>query len=302
MVAAPEPDEVTSEPSRLAVQHRPGAGRVWLAGIGFDTVTEDQVVRHVVGEIQHDHGGRIVTPNIDICWKAGRDAAQRALVARASLVVPDGMPLLWAARLRGEPLAERITGASLIYSLTEAAAGHSWPVFLLGGLPGVAELAGQRLRDRYPGLAAAGGYSPPVSFDPAAADIDVIRQRLSAVSPKIVFVGLGFPKQEILIERLQPVLPGAWFVGCGSAIPFTAGVLPRAPRWAQQAGLEWAFRLACEPRRLMRRYLVQDLPFAAAFLAASVGERIRARRLPLPAGGLAQPFDQPFVERPEVLG
>jgi exopolysaccharide biosynthesis WecB/TagA/CpsF family protein len=232
-----------------------------VAGLDFDALSEEQVVARITAELAEGRGGWVVTPNIDICRRAGKDPAARDLVRGASLVVADGMPLVWAARLRGDPLPERVTGSSLIFTLTAAAAGHGRSVYLLGGEPGVPERAAAALARRFPGLRVAGTDAPPAGFDVAEAG-----RRMAAARPDIVFVGLGFPKQERVIAALAPGLPGAWFIGCGAAIPFAAGALPRAPRWMQRAGLEWAFRLLSEPRRLFRRYLIDDLPFAVRLL------------------------------------
>jgi N-acetylglucosaminyldiphosphoundecaprenol N-acetyl-beta-D-mannosaminyltransferase len=249
------------------------AARIRLAGFDLDRLTEQQVVERIADALDAGQGGWVATPNVDICRAARRDPALASLMAGASLAVPDGMPLVWAARMRGEPLAGRVTGASLIFSLTEAAARRSRSIYLLGGAPGVPQAAGRALALRYPGLAVAGADAPPVGFDATDAGIAAVRDKIVAAAPDIVYVGLGFPKQERLITALAPALPGTWFVACGAAIPFAAGVLPRAPLWMQRAGLEWCFRLATEPRRLFRRYVLNDLPFAVVLLAAALWER-----------------------------
>jgi N-acetylglucosaminyldiphosphoundecaprenol N-acetyl-beta-D-mannosaminyltransferase len=251
--------------------------RARLAGFEFDLLTEAEVIHHIVSESRAGRGGWVATPNVDICQRVRRNPALRDLVSGATLVVPDGMPLLWAARLRGDPLAERVTGSSLIFSLTSAAASARRSVYLLGGGSGVPDLAGTELARRYPGLRVAGAYAPPVGFEESPGAVALIRERLGQARPDIVYVGLGFPKQERLIAELTAALPGAWFIGCGAAIPFAAGTLPRAPVWMQRAGLEWAFRLLKEPRRLFRRYLVDDAPYAAYLLFSSVMERVRTR-------------------------
>lgn len=259
------------------------AARVTLAGADFDLLTHDELIDHVVAAIRAEVGGTIVTPNVDICHRISRDAASGEFVRSASLVVPDGMPLLWAARLAGRPLVERITGADLIYSLAAAAAANEWPVYLVGGLPGAdgqrsaASLAADRLQTLNATLEVAGAHAPPARFDAEADDIEVLCKDLVETEPKIVFVGLGFPKQEQLIARLVPQLPQAWFVGCGAAIPYAAGVLRRAPAWMQYTGLEWVFRLISEPHRLLGRYLGRDLPFALKLLATSTWQGRRAR-------------------------
>ena len=132
----------------------------------------------------------------------------------------------------------------------------------------------RELRRRYPSLTVAGADDPPVGFDADPDAIAALHDRLAAAGPAIVFVGLGFPKQERLITRLAPSFPTTWFISCGAAIPFAANALPRAPAWMQRAGLEWVFRLVTEPRRLFKRYLVHDLPFAARLLTVSALERI----------------------------
>lgn len=252
--------------------------RTHLAGFDFDLLTEAEVVHRIVSESRAGQGGWVVTPNIDICQRARRDPVLRDLVRHATLTVPDGMPLLWAARLRGGALAERVTGSSLIFSLSRAAARAGLSVYMLGGDVGVPELAGTELARRYPGLRVAGTDAPPVGFEDLPDGVTLIRKRLCEAAPDIVYVGLGFPKQEQLIAELGPALPGTWFIGCGAAIPFAAGTVPRAPIWMQRSGLEWVFRLSKEPRRLFRRYLVNDLPFAAKLLTSCAATRARTKQ------------------------
>jgi len=258
--------------------------RIRVGGLDFDLLTETQVIAQVADAISRGSGGTIVTPNIDICRRTDRDPSTRGLVDSASIVVPDGMPLLWAARLAGLPLVQRIAGADLIFSLSEAAAANSWPIYVLGGLPGedgkpgAAELAAGRLAARYDGLKIAGAYSPPFPFDAKAGNVDDIREALVRAQPKIVFVGLGFPKQERLIARICGDLPATWFVGCGAGIPIAAGQLTRAHPTIQRLGLEWLHRLVNEPRRLAKRYLVHDVPYAIWLLFNSVLHRSEAPR------------------------
>jgi N-acetylglucosaminyldiphosphoundecaprenol N-acetyl-beta-D-mannosaminyltransferase len=272
--------------------------RVRLAGLEFDLLTQEHLIEQVTDAIRRGSGGTIITPNVDICRRTHRDPDTRLLVHAASIVVPDGMPLLWAARLAGRPLLERITGADLIFSLSAAAAANMWPIYVLGGLPGIdgspgaAELAARRIEARYERIKVAGAYSPPFPFDAKAGDITGIRAALAAAQPKIVFVGLGFPKQERLIARLCGDLPGTWFVACGAAIPIAAGQQNRAHPLIQRMGLEWGYRLINEPRRLARRYLAHDIPFAIRLMVTSALLRGHApspdsARTPVEADALA---------------
>lgn len=248
--------------------------RVRVGPISVNPMTEGEVVDHVTAALKRGEGGQIVTPNIDICRAASRDADVRALVENADLAVADGMPLVWAARLLGARLPGRVTGADLIWSLSEAAAFYRFPVYLLGGPPGAPDRAACALVDRYPGLIVSGWCSPPYGFEDSPGETEAIREALVRANPRIVFVGLGFPRQERLIAELRERLPGAWFVGCGAAIAFAAGVVPRAPRWMRRAGLEWLFRLANEPGRLSRRYLVDDLPYALRLMTVCAVKRL----------------------------
>jgi N-acetylglucosaminyldiphosphoundecaprenol N-acetyl-beta-D-mannosaminyltransferase len=241
-----------------------------LAGVLVDSLTEAEVVQHVRACLAGGRGGWIVTPNVDILRIAAHDPLASALVSRADLAVPDGAPLLWAARVGRAPLPERVTGANLLQSLAEAAAVDGRSVYVLGGAAGVPDQAAAALQERYPGLRVAGTLSPAFGFDRTAEGVEEVRAAVVAAAPDIVFVGLGFPRQERLIEVLRRDLPAAWLLGCGAAIPFAAGTLGRAPGWMQRHGLEWVHRLVHEPRRLGRRYLAQDLPFALTLLGDAV--------------------------------
>ncbi|MDH2428749.1 WecB/TagA/CpsF family glycosyltransferase [Sphaerisporangium sp. TRM90804] len=266
LAARPSPKERQGGPR--------GVGRVRVAGVVVDALTEREVVAHVIAAAARGQGGHVVTPNVDICRTCARDPEVRAIVAGAELAVPDGMPLVWASRLLGTPVPERITGADLIWSLSEAAAAHGIPVYLLGGPPGVAVRAAEVLGERFPGLRVAGVMAPLYGFDTSADGVALVEEAVVAARPGLVFVGLGFPKQDRLITTLRAAVPGAWFVGCGAAIAFTAGSVRRAPEWMRRSGLEWLYRLACEPARLARRYLVDDLPFALRLLTICLLKRL----------------------------
>jgi N-acetylglucosaminyldiphosphoundecaprenol N-acetyl-beta-D-mannosaminyltransferase len=262
--------------ARTAVM--PSAEHVRLGGVLLDRRTEAEIVRLIITRSQDAEGGWVLPVNVDVCRQLRENAAARDVVAGATLVVPDGMPLVWASRLMGEPIPERVAGSALIFSLSQAAADAGRSIYLLGGAPGAAEAAAGRLSEQYPGLKVAGTDCPPFGFERSAAEVAGIRDRLLQAAPDIVYVGLGFPKQERLIAELVPALPAAWFVSCGAAIGFAAGTQTRAPAWMRRSGLEWAHRLLSEPRRLARRYLIHDLPYAAALLAAAAVHRVTGRR------------------------
>ena len=285
MTARADSAPVASAPVANAAERTAGPGaaapgpwpKVGVGGLEFDALTETELIDVVCSAWAAGRGGSIVTVNIDIARAATRSPGLTGLVATGSLVVADGMPLIWAARAAGDALPERVTGSSLISTLTAAAAERGQPVFLLGGADGVPEKAAEVLVARCPGLRIAGAYAPPFGFDQTDEGVREVAAALRAAAPGLVFVALGFPRQEQLINRLRPELPGTWFVGCGGAITMMAGITPRAPQTMQRLGLEWVHRLALEPRRLARRYLRDDLPFAFSLLIRSAGRRFRRR-------------------------
>ncbi|TAJ23395.1 MAG: glycosyltransferase [Planctomycetota bacterium] len=252
------------------------AQTIELEGVRLHALDEGRCVAAVVAALARGRGGWIVTANLDHLRRLARDAALRASYARADLVVADGMPLVWAARLQRTPLPARVAGSDLIWSLSRAAADSGRSVYLLGGDPGTADAAAAELRVRFPGLRVAGTCCPEPGFERRAGEIEALAARIGAARPDIVFVALGSPKQEALIERLRGRVPNAWWMGVGISFSFVAGAVPRAPAWARSAGLEWLHRLAQEPRRLARRYLVDGLPFAALLLTRSAWRGLRS--------------------------
>jgi exopolysaccharide biosynthesis WecB/TagA/CpsF family protein len=231
-----------------------------------------------------------------------------AFVSEAELVVADGMPLIWASRIQGTPLPQRVAGSDLILTLSAAAAKAGRSIYLLGGAPGTAEGASQVLRSNYPGLQIAGMYCPPIGFEQNEAEMARMIHDLTTTKPEIVFVALGSPKQEQLIERIRANLPNAWWLGVGVSFSFLTGHVQRAPRLLQRSGLEWVHRLFQEPRRLFKRYVVQGLPFACTLFGSAVSQRVRswaghrgdgpARRYARRSSGYALPT---FSRRADLL-
>lgn len=249
-------------------------------GVELASMDEPQVVGAVIESLKRGEGGWVCPVNLDVLRQCVAAPDIRRMVSSAELVVPDGMPLLWASRLQGTPLPARVSGSSLIWTLSEGARDAGASVFLLGGNPGVAERAAQRLVESMPGLRIAGTLCPPFGFERSADHLQEIEQAVSRARPDIVFVALGFPKQEHLIGRLKPACTQTWFVSCGISFSFVAGDVRRAPVWVQRLGMEWVHRLAQEPRRLFRRYLVLGIPFVVRLIGAAVSYRMRRVRDP----------------------
>lgn len=202
----------------------------------------------------------IVTPNADHVLQLESDPVLREVYRGASLVTCDGKPVLWASHLLGTPLPQTVTGSDLLPGLCKYGAPTRLRVALLGGPPGTAATAGQRLEAAYPGLQVVWTYCPPMGFDVDPSESALILRQVNEANVDILFVGVGAPKQEKWIFAHKAAIKAGVILGIGAAIEFTAGTLPRAPKWLRAFGLEWAYRLAHDPRRLALRYL-RDLRF-----------------------------------------
>jgi N-acetylglucosaminyldiphosphoundecaprenol N-acetyl-beta-D-mannosaminyltransferase len=254
--------------------------RVRLLDLELDRVTEAGAIATILAALDAGRGGAVATPNLDHLQQLSRRPVLAELVEQADLVVADGMPLVWASRLQGTALPERVAGSDLVWSLTAEAALRDRSVFLLGGAPGACEAAEARLRSVYPGARFAGTYCPPVGFERDEQEVERIRAVLASARPDIVYVALGFPKQERLIAYLRGELPSTWFLGVGYSLSFIAGHSSRAPTWMSRVGLEWLHRLSKEPRRLAKRYLVDDIPFALRLFTSAWRSRTRGGTRP----------------------
>jgi len=238
----------------------------------------NELLDHMFGSLARGQGGWIVTANLDFLRRHAHDPGARELYSEADVCVADGMPLVWAMRLQGDHLPERIAGSSLMLPVAERAALEGRSLYLLGGEPAANEKAAAVLRARWPGLVIAGASSPMVKNPPSPDDLHSLREELLQARPDIVLVGMGSPKQELIIRALRADFPRAWMIGVGMTFSFVAGTLSRAPEWMQRTGLEWCWRLAQEPKRLSRRYLLEDLPFSVELFARVGLKRLLEKR------------------------
>lgn len=249
--------------------------RFHIGSLDIDDLTQAEALDAIAALVDAGRGGTVLTPNVDHVVLCEHDARLREAYASASLSLVDGMPVLWAARLLGSPLREKISGSDLILPLMKLAARRKDRVYLLGGAPGVAEAAARRLQEAVPGLTLAGTCAPAVDVDREAPVEEEVLARVHAAHPDLVLVALGCPKQEIFMHRVAPALRPAVLLGIGAGLDFWAGTAQRAPSWVSAAGLEWLHRLTREPRRLWRRYLVRDPEFVVILLRELL-ERRRA--------------------------
>lgn len=249
-----------------------------IMGLPFHRIDQRSLVRMFLDGACAGTGGWIVTPNLDILRQFTTSAESRSLILAAGHRVADGVPIVWASRLAGRAVPERVPGSELVLSLPEAAARAGLSIFLLGGNPGVAEAAAGRLEASCHRPAQVSFYCPPFGFEDDSEEFERIRAALRKAQPALVLVGLGFPKQERLIERLRPEMPGTWFAGVGISLSFLAGDQARAPVAMQRLGLEWIHRLWHEPRRLFGRYVVHGIPFGVRLLTWAFMHRLRGAR------------------------
>ena len=237
--------------------------RLRIGRVPIDALTMQGAIDAIVALARSGAGGTVFTPNVDHVVQAEEDDAFRAAYERASLSLVDGMPVFWAARLLGRAVPEKVSGSDLVLPLLERAAKEGLAVYFLGGAEGAAEKAAERLRARIPELRVVGTDAPWMKIDATDEELAPVIARVRAAKPDVILVAFGAPKQELLADRIAPLVRPAILIGVGASLDFIAGMQRRAPAWMSRNGLEWAYRLATEPRRMWRRYLVRDPKFLA---------------------------------------
>jgi N-acetylglucosaminyldiphosphoundecaprenol N-acetyl-beta-D-mannosaminyltransferase len=231
----------------------PTAVPLVILGVPFHPYTNRETCDWCVEYIKNRTPGYVATPNLDFVMQAGRDPELSRILAQSSLVIPDGMPIVWLSGRLGPKLPERVAGSDLILRLSEAAARESFSVFHLGGAPGVPEKAGEVLKEKFPGFVLAGAYSPPKA-ELLEMDQNEILKRLAQSKPDILYVAFGAPKQEKWINLHYRDWDIPLALGLGGSLDFLAGTQKRAPSWMQKSGTEWIWRLGTNPKRLWKRY------------------------------------------------
>ena len=214
----------------------------------------------------------VIAANVHVVMEAYDSPEFREVVNQADLVTPDGMPLVWLLRFKGHPHQQRVYGPTLMLHILEMAAREGIPVGFYGGKPDVLELLAQKMQQKFQGLKIVYSYSPPFRPLTTLEDENIV-SKVQESGARILFVGLGCPKQERWMAAHRGHIP-AVMVGVGAAFDFHAGVIRQAPAWMQRAGLEWLFRLMQEPARLWRRYLYNNPRFLVLALAELAGFRI----------------------------
>lgn len=238
--------------------------RVRMFGVEIDPLRMREATARILGWLDDEEAScrYVVTPNVDHARLLDENPELRAAYSDAGLVLADGMPVVLASRLLRRPLPERVTGADLVPALFSVAdERRPLRTFLLGAGPGVAERAAENIVRRWPAVRIVGTHSPPFGFEKDEAETEAILERLRRTRPDVLVVGLGAPKQELWVHRHRTRIAARAALCVGATIDFLAGEVRRAPVWMQRSGLEWAFRLGSEPRRLFRRYALDAWTF-----------------------------------------
>ena len=231
--------------------------RIEILGCKIDNLSMEETLQKVEGFIKSGRPHQHVVVNVDKLVKASRDPELRRIINECALVNADGMAVVWASRLLGKPLKERVAGVDLFESIMQRAAMKTWRVFLLGAREDVVSRVKQDYEQKYPGLTVAGyrnGYW-------AQEDEASVVGQIEAAQADILFVAISSPKKEQFLNRYQAEMRIPFAMGVGGTFDVAVGKVKRAPRWMQVSGFEWFYRFLQEPRRMFRRYFIEDMVF-----------------------------------------
>ena len=228
--------------------------------------TIEQAVQTISDRIEKREKTVVVPINVDVVVKLEQDPALKRIVDEADIVPVDGTPLVWISKFHGRPVVQKVSGSDLVPALCARAAEKGYTVFFLGGKDGVAEQAKARLEQGYPGIRIVGTYAPPMGFEKDPAELEKVNAVISKAAPDLLVVCFGCPKQERFIYENKDKYNATVSICAGATVDFLAGNVRRAPKWMSNAGLEWFYRFLQEPKRLFKRYFVDDMViFALAF-------------------------------------
>ena len=249
--------------------------RVNILGCPFDTIAFSEVMERIKQCVLDNGGMQVVPGSIDTVMKAREDLIFSRELWQADLVVADGVPITWAAYLLGDPIRGRVSGTELVWHCAEISAEIGCPVAMIGGKFELTIRAAEKMAERYPGAQL---HAIPTSFPLNSEGNTKVVEAIRAVNAKIVLVALGAPRQERWVQANLNACQANVGIGIGSAFDIISGAMPRAPQWMQDWGFEWLYRLWLEPKRLGRRYLVEDSPFLWHLFRAVLQYKIRSVR------------------------
>lgn len=232
--------------------------RMRFMNIEIDNLTMQEALSAIDRLIQESKGSYVVTPNVDHIVQLETNKELQAVYKNAALILTDGKPLIWISKWYGTPIKEKISGSDLFPLLCEMASKKGYKMYFLGAKEGIAAKAAKLLSERFEGLNVVGTYSPPFGFENDFIEMEKIKSLIKMSEPDILVVGLGCPKQEKFMYHHCKELGVPISLGLGASFDFEAGNIKRAPRWMSNHGLEWLFRITQDPKRMAKRYLVDD--------------------------------------------
>lgn len=247
--------------------------RIPFMGIDVDNLTLDEIVNNIFEMVEHRVPVQVVGVNVDQYLLVRKHQYSRKIFNESALIFIDSKPVAVMSRLLGYPIKKRTTGPDLMESICEKGAVRKYKIFLLGAGPGVAEVCGKKLMEKYPGIQSVGAYSPPFGFQHNNKEIEKINLMLKESGADMLFVGMGSPKQDIFIYENMKEYQIPVSFSMGAALDFIAGNVRRAPRWMIKSGLEWFYRVWQDPKRLWKRYFVNDMKIIPIFLAEWVKKK-----------------------------
>jgi N-acetylglucosaminyldiphosphoundecaprenol N-acetyl-beta-D-mannosaminyltransferase len=249
---------------------------VGVLGIPLALTDYDRTLDWIDRSVASGTRGYVCVAAVHTVMESQEDAELRDAVLGSSLTVPDGQPLVWAMNALGHDLSSRVYGPDLMDRACARAARTGQRFYLYGGRnQGALVQLALNVRQRHPGLKIVGGYSPPYRGLTPVERAAIVRE-IDQSRADVVWVGIGVPKQEKWMATMRPLLSAPVLIGVGAAFDFHAGLVPQAPSWMQETGLEWTYRLAHEPRRLWRRYARYNPRFIAGFAGQYARHRMRA--------------------------
>ena len=244
--------------------------RVNVLGVGISVLNLQIALQEIAEALHARRKGYICVTGVHGVMEAQNDEAFRAILNRAFLCTPDGMPMVWMGKIHGHAEMRRVYGPDLMLEVCAWGEKNPCRHFFFGGAPGVAERLAQKLQNQFPKMEVAGTFTPPFrSLTPA--EETQLAERVHSAKPDILWVGLSTPKQEKFMAEFLPKLDVTLMIGVGAAFDFHSGRIKQAPRWMQRSGLEWVYRLGREPRRLARRYFKNNPLFLLKILVQMAG-------------------------------
>ena len=225
----------------------------------INNITMKEAIDEVDKMIINKEKGYVVAINVDVVMKMEEDLLLREISDKANLTIVDGKPLIWISKLQKKPIVEKISGSDLVPNLCELANDKGYSIFIIGGKSGVADQAKIKLEEKYKRIKIVGTYSPPIGFENNEKELDTINQMINKAKPDLLFACLGCPKQEKWIYNNIEKYNAKVSICAGATVDFLAGNIKRAPKWISNIGLEWFYRFLQEPKRLFKRYFIDDI-------------------------------------------